>query len=136
MKYASILLIGILLGSIGVYAFFESRVSSSAQNQYDMLKILMTYSTKELNILDNGGTSDDTCSGLKTVGDVIATIIAQNSIERINRTQAGCIDDVCFVSVSGCKLWQDSECNQKILKFNKSNAKPEILSNFVCLDIP
>jgi hypothetical protein len=71
----------------------------------------------------------------QTVGDVLASVIDLNRINKINKMHFNCIEQTCFIGTSSCNKYKSSECGSRVLQFDRVNNKI-IESSFQCLDIP
>lgn len=78
------------------------------------------------------------CEGkpVNTVGDVVASLLEQNTLDSHNRLNYGCYDNTCTVSVSDCKPWQQQECGSRFLTFQRDNQKNIDSQSFNCFDMP
>ena len=77
------------------------------------------------------------CSELKgnTVGDVLASIIDINNLFKTNRMSFYCMDNSCYITVSSCNKYKQSECGSRILHFNYIGKSIDN-SSFECIDTP
>ena len=128
--YPLIFVSGILIGCCMSYMHFYD--DSEQYSDIVLLEKIFNYSNSTISDENNR------CEGkpVKTVGDVVASLLELNTINKVNMLAYGCFNDTCSMSVSACPPWQESECSSRFLKFNIDNRNKIKANTFICFDIP
>ena len=110
------------------------------RNEFSNIKKVNNHSFSEiLPFIDRRISKEklQSCSELKgnTVGDVLASIIDINNLFKTNRMSFYCMDNSCYITVSSCNKYKQSECGSIILHFNYIGKSIDN-SSFECIDTP
>ena len=110
------------------------------RNEFSNIKKVNNHSFSEiLPFIDRRISKEklQSCSELKgnTVGDVLASIIDINNLFKTNRMSFYCMDNSCYITVSSCNKYKQSECGSRILHFNYIGKSIDN-SSFECIDTP
>ncbi|MCD8522134.1 MAG: hypothetical protein LRY66_17195 [Saccharospirillaceae bacterium] len=135
MNHSVLSTIIFLLGAAAGFSaawIFSYRAEPPLAEQQPLLESVMRYANTEI------AAENDACEGspVTTVGAVIASLLAMNNTTSRNRLTYGCYNEVCTLSVSSCKPWQDQECSTRFLKFERDNQQQILPASFSCLDMP
>ena len=125
------LIVGVVLGVSVTYVSFYSDSYQRSDTNDLMVKILEH---------SNTSISDDnySCEGVavKTVGAVVASLLENNKINKVNNLKYGCLENTCRMSVSSCQPWQSNECSSRFLTFNINSNNEVEKNSFNCFDMP
>ena len=131
VRQLSLFITGLLFGAFGcfVYLHLDQPIDGEGET---VLHAVMPFS--EQRILPE----NQHCEGSKltTAGDVLASLILASQRSGANRLVMGCDDGLCNISLSDCKPWQTSECNQRFLQFEQSETGEVDPLSFRCFDLP
>ena len=110
------------------------------RNEFSNIKKVNNHSFSEiLPFIDRRISKEklQSCSELKgnTVGDVLASIIDINNLFKTNRMSFYCMDNSCYITVSSCNKYKQSECGSRILHFNYIGKSIDN-SSIECIDTP
>ena len=110
------------------------------RNEFSNIKKVNNHSFSEiLPFIDRRISKEklQSCSELKgnTVGDVLASIIDINNLFKTNRMSFYCMDNSCYITVSSCNKYKQSECGSRILHINYIGKSIDN-SSFECIDTP
>jgi len=135
MKRTALVITVFLLGTAtGLFSAWvcSYRESPPAAEQQPLLENVVRYASTEI------AAENYACEGrpVTTVGAVIASLLEINNTTSRNRLSYGCYNEVCTLSVSSCKPWQDQECSTRFLKFERDSQQQILPDSFSCLDMP
>lgn len=131
MKHLLFLVAGVLCGGLAHYLYFYSTDHGPLVDR-GVINALVQHADHPISEANNG------CRlpRFKTVGSVLADLVAENSRNNYNALMAGCINQVCSLSLSYCKPWQHQECNQVFLQYRQDEQGRVITESFHCFDMP
>ena len=131
---------GMLLGGIAVWCGTFSNTSGfsveKSENIQRKISDLVRYANTPIAI-DKFSCDSLIQSGMRpTVGNVLASMMSSNLTTIRNRQQFDCFENTCSLSISDCKFWHGSECNQRFLQYQINEQKRVQPATFSCFDIP
>lgn len=131
MKHVLLLVAGVLCGGLAHYLYFYSTDHGPVVD----IQVMNTLVQHADQVIQDDNNSCQ-LPRFKTVGSVVADLVAENSRNNYNALSAGCIDRVCSLSLNYCKPWQHQECNQVFLRYRQDDQGRAVAESFHCFDLP